>query len=158
MRVIEIGDKSLNGAEVRIAREEGDVVVTVPDAFRMAEDAGLDLVLVAEKSNPPVCRLLNYGKYLYQQSKAKKKNTKRKTKEIKFHVNVDKHDRDIKVNQIKKFISKGMQVRVMIQFRGREMAHKSLGFELMKEIIANFGEAAIDGPKMNGKQILTILN
>lgn len=139
-------------------------VVSINKAFDIAKDAGLDVVIVAEKANPPVCRILDYGKLRYDQ-KRKLKNQKKsqhaqKLKEIKFHVNVDDHDYDYKIDHAKKFLAKGHKVKVSIVFRGRELAHKDMGFEMGNRILKDLEEngQAEDKLAFAGRTISISLN
>ena len=125
----------------------------------MAQNAGLDLVLVSERSVPPVVRIMNFGKLQYEQKKnlkAQRKNTiAQKIKEAKFHINVDKNDYDIKMKRALEFLEKGYRLKLTLALRGREMAHQDLAFELIERILADltpYGEP--DGkPKLLGRNI-----
>ncbi len=125
----------------------------------MAQNAGLDLVLVSERSVPPVVRIMNFGKLQYEQKKnlkAQRKNTiAQKIKEVKFHINVDKNDYDIKMKRALEFLGKGYRLKLTLALRGREMAHQDLAFELIERILADltpYGEP--DGkPKLLGRNI-----
>ncbi len=125
----------------------------------MAQNAGLDLVLVSERSVPPVVRIMNFGKLQYEQKKnlkAQRKNTvAQKIKEVKFHINVDKNDYDIKMKRALEFLEKGYRLKLTLALRGREMAHQDLAFELIERILADltpYGEP--DGkPKLLGRNI-----
>ncbi len=125
----------------------------------MAIEAKLDLVLVAEKSDPPVCRIMDFGKLTYEQKKnikAQKKHViTQKLKEVKFHINIDKHDYDYKLKHGFEFLEKGAKVKVTLVFRGREMAHKEIGFELMERIINDLSKhgTAEEKPKLLGRNI-----
>jgi translation initiation factor IF-3 len=112
-------------------------VMKIQDALRAAQQHGLDLVEVAATANPPVCRIVDFGKFKYdlaKHDKDKKSNAASKLKEIKFRVNIDKHDYDTKLRHAEEFLDKGNKVRILLQFRGREMAHKEIGMDLMKRI------------------------
>jgi translation initiation factor IF-3 len=127
------------------------------DALRRAQGLGLDLVEVAPNANPPVCKIIDFGKYRYDLSKQDKdrKSTGSKLKEIKFRVNIDPHDYMIKVRHAEEFLDKGNKVKVHLQFRGRELSHKELGFQLMqrlKEDLSSMGQAEME-PKLMGKSI-----
>ncbi len=115
--------------------------MSVGEALTRAEAASLDLVIVAEKSDPPVCRILDFGKLAYAQKRKhkdqKKKQTSQKLKEIKFHVNIEKHDYDFKVNHANEFLSKGCKVKLSLIFRGREAANKDVAFDIMNRMIAD---------------------
>lgn len=121
-------------------REDGAEVgiVNFEDALSESDASGYDLVEIAGSAKPPVVKLMNYGKFIYEKNKkeklAKKKQHTNKAKEVKYHVNIDKHDFDYKCNHAKQFLNKGYKVKLTIQYRGREMAHIQLGHELMRKI------------------------
>jgi translation initiation factor IF-3 len=131
-------------------------VMKIQDALRAAQQHGLDLVEVAPTANPPVCRIVDFGKFKYdlaKHDKDKKSNAASKLKEIKFRVNIDKHDYETKLRHAEEFLDKGNKVRVLLQFRGREMAHKEIGMELMRKIqqdLELMGHPEAD-PKLMGK-------
>ena len=132
-------------------------IMKLQDALRRAQALGLDLVEVAPNANPPVCKIIDFGKYRYDLSKQDKdrKSTGSKLKEIKFRVNIDPHDYMIKVRHAEEFLDKGNKVKVHLQFRGRELSHKELGFQLMqrlKEDLSSMGQAEME-PKLMGKSI-----
>ena len=132
-------------------------VLKLPDALRKAQSLGLDLVEVAPNATPPVCRIVDFGKFRYQlakQDKDKKQATS-KLKEIKFRVNIDPHDYHTKIRRSEEFLDKGNKVKVQLQFRGREMAHQELGMELMfrvKEDLNTMAQVEME-PKQTGKSI-----
>ena len=134
-----------------------------PDALRLAEDDGLDLVEISPTAKPPVCRIMDYGKFQFEQSKkkslAKKKQKQVQVKEVKFLPNTDVGDYTIKVNRIKKFIEDGNRVKVTLRFRGREMQHKQLGMELLQRVRTDMGEAVTveHQPKLEGRQMTMVL-
>lgn len=155
--------------QVRVIDEEGNQlgIMTPRDAIREAEDRGLDLVEVAPKASPPVCRIMDYGKYLYQQSKRAKESKKHQhtvtLKEIKYRPKIDKHDFDYKTNHVREFLSEGNKVKVTIMFRGREMAHPEFG----KEILARVVEATkdltndsvdLEGVRLEGRNMAIVLS
>jgi translation initiation factor IF-3 len=127
--------------EVRLIdddRNQKGIVATL-EAIRMAREQGLDLVEVAPQANPPVCKLLNYGKYKFEQEKkirdSKKKVKLQKLKEIRMQPKIDDHDLDFKSKHVKEFLREGDKVKVTIRFRGRELAHTELGFEVLKQVL-----------------------
>lgn len=127
------------------------------DALRKAQSMGLDLVEVAPNADPPVCRILDAGKYFYEISKQEKvaKSAAGKLKEIKFRVNIDEHDYETKLRHAEEFLDKGNKVRVQLQFRGREMAHQELGHQLMtriKEDMSSMAHVEME-PKTVGRSI-----
>ncbi len=134
-------------------------VIATPVAIRLAKDRGVDLVEVAPNADPPVCKLIDYGKYKYALEKHKKEAHKAhkasKLKELKFRVGIDPHDYQIKMVHAEDFLAEGHKVRVQLQFRGRQMAHQELGFELMKRVKADLiSMAHVDmEPRQAGRNI-----
>jgi translation initiation factor IF-3 len=124
-----------------------------------AEEAALDLVEIAPLAEPPVVKIMNYGKFVYEKTKreklAKKKQHTNKAKEVKFHVNIDTHDYDYKRNHAKEFLIKGYKVKVSLQFRGREMAHTDLGLALMRRLCDDLKEYSVveTNPRLLGRNI-----
>ena len=151
--------------EVRLVGEEGDQigVVAIDEALRMADEAGLDLVEISPNAEPPVCRLMDYGKFKYQDSKrkhaAKKKQKVVSVKEIKFRPGTDIGDYNIKLGKLTKFLENGDKVKLTLRFRGREMAHQHLGMELLKRAEADLSELAVveQYPKMEGRQMVMVM-
>ena len=137
-------------------------VLTVPEALKIAEEQGLDLVEVAPNSNPPVCRLMDYGKYKYDQKKqlSAKKSKVQSIKEIKFRPNIGIHDLNVKINRIKEFLTDGHKTRIRIFFRGREITHPERGNELVNEIVKNVEDiGSVDSePKLEGKNLIMVLS
>jgi translation initiation factor IF-3 len=137
-------------------------VMKIQDALRKAAELGLDLVEVAPGAEPPVCRIVDFGKFKYEQAKQdkdKKHNAASRMKEIKFRVNIDQHDYETKLRHAEEFLDKGNKVRVLLQFRGREMAHQELGHELIAKVKKDLAEMAVveQEPKMQGKTMLMTL-
>lgn len=151
--------------EVRLIDQDGDNhgVVGIEKALMMAVEAGLDLVEVSPDSSPPVCKILDFGKYKYaEQKKANLARKKQKTieiKEIKVRPGIETHDYEVKMRSIKKFLDEGDKVKVTLRFRGREMAHQELGFAVLKRIEADTAEIAKveQDPKSEGRQVVMIL-
>ena len=133
-------------------------------ALRIADEKGLDLVEVSPQANPPVCKLLDYGKFKYQeQKKASEARKRQKTitvKEIKMRPNIDTHDYDFKMRAMTRFLEDGDKVKVSLRFRGREMAHPHLGQQLLEKICAEVGELAKieTAPRMEGWQMIMVLS
>ena len=132
------------------------------DALRKAQSLGLDLVEVAPTANPPVCKIVDFGKYRYDLSKQDKdrKATTSKLKEVKFRVNIDPHDYMIKVRHAEQFLDKGNKVKFQLQFRGREMSHKELGDQLMRRLrddLLTMGQVEME-PKLMGKSINMVMS
>jgi translation initiation factor IF-3 len=131
-------------------------------ALAKAKELGLDLVEIAPNVRPPVCRIVDYGKWKYEQSKQKKnqKPTKKREKEVKFRVNIEEHDYNIKLTRAEDFLAAGFKVRMQLQFRGRQMAHKNLGFDLMNRVRVDLsGVANCDlEPKLSNRNIMMMLS
>lgn len=137
-------------------------VMKIQDALRKAQELGLDLVEVAATADPPVCRIVDFGKFKYElakQDKDKKHNAASKMKEIKFRVNIDEHDYSTKLRHAEEFLEKNHRVRVLLQFRGREMAHQEIGMELMGRIKQDLIQMAQveQEPKQQGRSVLMTL-
>ena len=138
-------------------------VVDTDSALAMAEEVGLDLVEVSPNVSPPVCKILDYGKLKYQeQKKASEARKRQKTidvKEIKMRPNIDKHDYDVKMRSVTKFIGEGDKVKVTMRFRGREMAHQELGMQVLTRVREEVDEIAKveASPKLEGRQMMMVL-
>ncbi len=129
----------------------------------MAEEAGLDLVEISPTAKPPVCKIMDFGKFKYEQQKreaeARKKQKTIEVKEVKFRPNTDTHDYDVKMRNVFKFLENGDKVKVTLRFRGREMAHQELGRELLQRVAADVdGVGKVENmPKMEGRQMIMII-
>ena len=139
-------------------------IVTLADAFRMAEEANVDLVEIAPTAQPPVCRLMDYGKFKYsEQKKAHETKLKQKVilvKEIKFRPGTDDGDYNIKLRNLVKFLDDGDKTKITLRFRGREMAHQDIGFRMLERLKADlepYGQVE-QFPKMEGRQMIMILS
>ena len=138
-------------------------VVSVDEALRLADEAGLDLVEVAPNSKPPVCKLLDYGKYKFQaQKKAAEARKKQKTvevKEVKMRPNIDTHDYETKMKAVQRFLGEGDRVKVTMRFRGREMAHQDLGMQLLLKVREQTEDVAKveSQPRSEGRQMVMVL-
>ncbi len=158
-------NEEISVPQVLLIDHEGEKrgVVKTEDAIEIAENAGLDLVEVSPNTQPPVCKILDYGKYKYQQQKkraeAKKKQKVIEIKEIKMRPNIDDHDYDVKVKAMKRFFEEGDKVKVTLRFRGREMAHQERGSDLLRRVQDDFEEIAKveQFPKKEGRQIMMVL-
>jgi translation initiation factor IF-3 len=115
-------------------------IVDIKEALRIAQESGLDLVEVAANASPPVCRIMDYGKFKYQEKKHRGKAKKTETKEIRIRLSTSPHDLEFKINQAKRFLKKGNKVRIFLHLRGREKAHQDLGREKIKTFIENLSE------------------
>lgn len=154
-------NERIRASEIRVIYGEHNVVLPTHKALKKAKELGLDLVEIAPNARPPVCRIVDYGKYKYEQSKQKKSDKpKKREKEVKFRVNIDPHDYGIKMMHAEDFLAHGFKVRIQLQFRGRQMAHKELGFELMERVKEDLKDMAhIDlEPKLNNRNILMMVS
>ncbi len=131
--------------------------------MEMAEEAGLDLVEISPNAKPPVCKIMDFGKYKYETQKreaeARKKQKIIEVKEVKFRPNTDTHDYDVKMRNVFKFLENGDKVKITLRFRGREMAHQDLGRALLQRIAADVdGTGKVESmPKMEGRQMIMII-
>ena len=138
-------------------------VIDTEDAIRQAEDFGLDLVEVQPNADPPVCKILDYGKFKYEAQKraneARKKQKIIEVKEIKLRPNIDEHDYQVKMRNVHKFLNAGDKVKVTLRFRGREMAHQELGANVLLRVREETDEfAKVEAmPKMDGRQMIMVL-
>lgn len=151
--------------EIRVVDENGEMkgLMSVRDAIALAEEAGLDLVEISPNANPPVCKILDHGKYKYeQQKKAAEARKKQKTvdvKEVKIRPTIEKHDYEVKMRNARRFLENGDKVKVTMRFRGREMAHMDIGSDLLKKMLeelADVGKPELH-PKLEGRQMIMVL-
>jgi len=139
-------------------------VVTRNEAVDMAADAGLDLVEIAPNADPPVCKILDFGKYKYEEQKkkneAKKKQKVIEVKEVKFRPSIDDHDYDVKMRSMQKFICEGDKVKVTMRFRGRELAHQELGMDVLMRVKGDLDAVAKveQFPRMEGRQMTMVVS
>jgi len=131
-------------SQIRVIGEDGKMlgIMSPQEALKIAKSVGLDLIEIVPTAKPPVCKIIEYGKYKYEQSKKQNSSSSNKTKfkEIKFHPRIDEHDYQTKLKKICQFLEKGNQVRIAVEFRGREMQYKELGSELLDRVISDAGE------------------
>lgn len=154
-------NEAIRVREVRLINEDGSQagIVATEVALRMAREQGFDLVEVAPTARPPVCRIMDFGKFLYQQKKkahdSRKKQKTIRVKEVKFRPNVDDHDYDFKLRNAVRFLEEGDKVKATVQFRGREMSRTELGLNLLKRLAADIGEAGSQEgtPEMAGNRM-----
>jgi translation initiation factor IF-3 len=151
--------------EVRLIREDGEQgIMSTQEALEMARDQGLDLVEVAPQANPPVVKILNYGKFKFENEKkirdSKKKQKLLKLKEIRMQPKIDDHDLDFKSKHVREFLGDGNKVKVTVRFRGRELAHTELGLDVLKDVLARIeGEYIMDkAPAMEGRFMSMVLS
>ena len=157
----------IRSPEIRLIGAEGENigVVTPGRAMMLAEEAGLDLVEISPNAEPPVCKIMDFGKFKYEQQKreaeARKKQKIIEIKEIKFRPGTDTHDYDVKMRSVLKFLEEGDKVKVTLRFRGREMAHQELGLELLNRVAGDVG--AVDAgkiesmPRLEGRQMVMMI-
>ena len=154
----------IRAREVRVIGPEGDMLGVMPpeEALKIAKSHGLDLVEVAASARPPVCRILEFGKYKYELSKNKrnKEKTAKRIKEAKFRPRIEEHDYLTKVRRSEKFLHQGNKLKITLMFRGREMEHIELGMDLVKQAIQDLSGVgkADDQPKLNGRFIIVTLS
>jgi len=154
-------NESIRVREVRLIDGDGSQVgiIATEQALRMAKEQNLDLVEVAPEARPPVCRIMDFGKFLYQLKKkahdSKRKQKQFQVKEVKFRPNIDDHDYDFKLRNARRFLDEGDKVKATVQFRGREMSKPELGLNLLKKLIVDIGEHGIaEGtPEMAGNRM-----
>jgi len=155
----------INVPEVRLIDEEGEQVGVVPiaEALEKAQEKGLDLVELSPDAEPPVCRLMDYGKHLFdlrqKQRESRKKQRRMQVKEIKFRPGTDEGDYQVKLRNLIRFLEAGDKAKVTVRFRGREMAHQTLGLELMQRVendLAEYGSVE-QRPNMEGRQMVMVL-
>ncbi|MBC8264982.1 MAG: translation initiation factor IF-3 [Anaerolineales bacterium] len=158
-------NEDIRAKEVRLIDEKGQQVGIVPfrDALEAAQARDLDLVEVAPNANPPVCRLMDYGKFLYEQAKREKKARKaQKTevKEIRLRPKIGEHDVAFKVRDARRFLNDGLKVKVRVSFRGREITYPEIGRELLKRIAQELEDVSTieQSPRMEGRSLLMILS
>ncbi|WP_186437359.1 translation initiation factor IF-3 [Ruegeria atlantica] len=159
-----VNDK-IRAPEIRLIGAEGENVGVVhpAKAMQMAVDAGLDLVEISPNANPPVCKIMDFGKFKYETQKreaeARKKQKIIEIKEVKFRPNTDTHDYDVKMRNVFKFLENGDKVKVTLRFRGREMAHQNLGRELLERVAADTKDIGKveNMPKMEGRQMIMLI-
>ncbi len=150
---------------MRVIADDGTQLGILPtdEALRRAEEQGLDLVEVSPTARPPVCKIMDYGRYKYEQKRkaneAKKKQHQIEVKEVKFRPKTDKHDFDVKLNRVKKFIGKGNKCKVTIMFRGREIVHPEIGRDILQRVaedVADMAQVEM-APRMEGRQMFMIV-
>ena len=154
----------IRAREVRVIGPEGDMLGVMPpeEALKIAKSHGLDLVEVAASARPPVCRIIEFGKYKYELSKNKrnKEKTAKRIKEAKFRPRIEEHDYLTKVRRSEKFLHQGNKLKITLMFRGREMEHIELGMDLVKQAVQDLSGVgkADDQPKLNGRFIIVTLS
>ena len=155
----------IRASEIRLIGADGEQVGIMPlnDALNRAAEANLDLVEVAPQASPPVCRIMDYGKFKYMQSKktqeARKKQTVIQVKEVKFRPKIEDHDVAFKVKNIRKFLAQKDKIKVSLVFRGREIAHPQIGIDLLKRVAAELEDIGTveQSPKIEGRNLTMII-
>ena len=158
-------NEQIRDKEVRLIGEDGEQlgIMSSKEAMRLAEDAGLDLVKIAPTAKPPVCKIVDYGKYKYEQvrkeKEAKKKQKVIEIKEIRLSPNIDTNDLNTKVNAARKFLSKGDKVKITLRFRGREMAHMNNSKHILDDFAESLSDIAVveKAPKVEGRSMTMFL-
>lgn len=158
-------NEQIRDKEVRVIGEDGEQLGIMPtkEAQKLADDAGLDLVKIAPTAKPPVCKIVDYGKYRYEQARkekeAKKKQKTVEVKEIRLSPNIDTNDLNTKMNAARKFLSKGDKVKVTLRFRGREMAHMASSKHILDDFAENLSDVATleKAPKVEGRSMTMFL-
>jgi len=158
-------NRDIRVREVQLIDQNGENkgVVQTPDALKMAEDAGFDLVEISPNSTPPVCKILDYGRFRFAEQKkaaeARKNQKIIEIKELKLRPGIDKHDYEVKMRSLKSFIEEGDKVKITLRFRGREMAHQHLGMEVLNRVkseTATFVKVESE-PSFEGRQVVMVL-
>ncbi len=158
-------NEQIRDKEVRLIGEDGEQlgIMSSKEAMKLAEDAGLDLVKIAPTAKPPVCKIVDYGKYKYEQirkeKEAKKKQRVIEVKEIRLSPNIDTNDLNTKVNAARKFLAKGDKVKITLRFRGREMAHMNNSKHILDDIAESLSDIAVveKAPKVEGRSMTMFL-
>jgi translation initiation factor IF-3 len=158
-------NQDINAESIRVVGDDGEMlgVMSVDQALAKAEEIGLDLVEISPNSDPPVCKILDYGKFKYQAQKkaneARKKQKIIEVKEIKMRPSIERHDYDVKMRAINKFLDEGDKVKVTIRFRGREFLHQELGMQMLQRVRDEIEEKAkVEAvPKMEGRQMVMVV-
>ena len=159
-------NEAIRAAQLRVIAADGSQlgIKTREEALKIARDGGLDLVEVAPQSDPPVCRIMDYGKYRYEQEQKAKRARKHQSttvvKEIKIRPKIDNHDFEVKEKHVRRFLEHGARVKVTIMFRGRELTHPEIGKELLKRLaeeIKDLGKVEVS-PKLDGRDMIMVLS
>jgi len=159
-----LANRDIRHKSVRVVTDEGSTILHTEAAIRQAESDGLDLVLINDKADPPVCKILELNKYRYEQQRKEKdaaraqRESRMTIKEVQFKPNIDVHDFETKCKKIVKFISKGNRVKLLVQFRGRERQHADLGYDIIDRVLESVDGVELDGkPQFSGNRITVLL-
>lgn len=158
-------NEQIRAREVRVIGPDGEQIGIMPikEALKLAEDQDLDLVNIAPQAKPPVCRIMNYGKFKYEQTKKEKEARKNQkiisTKEIRFSPTIDEHDLQTKLRNAQKFLKAGDKVKFAVRFRGRQITHQDIGMNLLKRVEEEIAEIGIveSRPKLEGRSMIMIV-
>ncbi|WP_081619210.1 translation initiation factor IF-3 [Thioalkalivibrio sp. ALE23] len=164
-KTVRLNDQ-ITSSKIRLIDAEGENrgITTIEEALDMARDSGLDLVEISPNAEPPVCRIMDYGKYKFEQSKkaqeARKKQKQIQIKEVKFRPGTDEGDYNVKLRNLRRFLENGDKAKVTIRFRGREMRHQELGNQLLDKIEQDVTDIAVveQRPKMEGRQMIMVMS
>ncbi len=158
-------NEQIRAREVRVIGPDGEQIGIMPikEALKLAEDQDLDLVNIAPQAKPPVCRIMNYGKFKYEQTKKEKEARKNQkiisTKEIRFSPTIDEHDLQTKLRNAQKFLKAGDKVKFAVRFRGRQITHQDIGMNLLKRVEEEIAEIGIveSRPRLEGRSMIMIV-
>ncbi len=158
-------NEQIRDSSVRVVSDDGEQmgIMSAREAMNIAEAKGLDLVKISPNAQPPVCKIMDYGKFRFEQSKKQKEAKKNQhiitIKEMRLSTNIDKHDLDVKAKSVSKFLKAGDKVKISLRFRGRQMTHTDLGREVMEEFFTMVQDDAVmeKGTKMEGRSMFMIL-
>lgn len=158
-------NEDIRSDKVRLISEDGRQlgIVSIQEALNASSERGLDLVEVASNADPPVCRIMDYGKFKYQASKKEQEGRKKgkvfQVKEIKFRPHTDEHDLEYKIRNLKKFLTKKNRVKITVMFRGRELAYKEAGLELLNRVAEDVAETGVvdQSPKQEGRNLTMVI-
>lgn len=158
-------NQQIRVSEIRLIDKDGEMigVVSIEEGLRLARESGMDLVEISPTASPPVCKVLDYGKFKYEQQKkaheAKKKQKVVHLKEVKLRPNIDDHDLQIKLKQVNKFLDSGDKVKITLRFRGREMAHQEIGMRLLDRVKTELAEKirVEHHPSFEGRQVVMVV-
>lgn len=157
-------NEQIREKEIRVIGENGEQlgIMSVPAALKLAEEAGLDLVNISPKATPPVCKIIDYGKYRFEQGKRQKEAKKNQKvislKEMRLSATIDKHDMEVKAKNVGKFLAGGDKVKVSIRFKGRQLSHTEQGMQVMNMFLEMLENASVEkSAKMEGRSMFMIL-
>ncbi len=153
-------NSKITATELRVILEgKPPAVMQRQEALELASSLGLDLIEVSPDQNPPVCKIMDFGKFKFQQQKSHKPQKTVQIKEVKFRPNIAENDLNVKVDQIKKFLKSGSKVKISLNFKGREIVHNAIGMSVVNNVITKVGECIVDNPpKLEGKVIYAIVS